>query len=112
MNAANQLAQSAEQQANATIQAALGNITKAVNDGIAVANAAVVQINSTVQGIANTADAVVANATRQLTALRDKAAADITNFINQVTQYGNGTVSCVYGYRDTIMSVIGTAGKF
>jgi len=112
LNVTTQVVQSAEQQAYATIQAALGNVTNAVNGGIAAANAAVAQINSTMQEISATANAVVTNATQELAALQATALANIANYINMMTQYGNGTLNCVYNYRDTIMSVIGTAGKF
>jgi hypothetical protein len=104
--------QDAEKQAYATIQAALANVTKAVNDGIAVANAAVAQISSTIMEIEGTAKAVVEKANKDLAALQNRAESTITGFINNMTQYGEGALSCVYNNRDTIMTVIGTSGKF
>jgi phage-related protein len=112
INTVTQDVQAAEKQANATIQAALGNVTEAVNGGIAAAYAALVQINNTAQEITNTAIAVVKNASQELAALQDKAKADITNFLNMLKKYGNGSLNCVQNYNETIRTVIGTAGKF
>jgi methyl-accepting chemotaxis protein len=111
VNTVSQAAQYAEQQANATIQAALASAMQAVNDGIAAANAAVGQINNIIQDITGTANAVVANAVQQLDALEDMVEADIKNFTNVLMQYGNATLSCISNYSDAIQSVITTSGK-
>ena len=111
-NAVNQLVQSLQQQANATISALLDDGMEALKEAVASANAVGAYVSNIEQDLNNAAKAVAANAKHDLDSLASMAADTIKNFTDLLQKYGEGDFTCVSNYSGNITSVIGTSGKF
>lgn len=111
IDTATKLTEAAELQAKLDIQEILDHVKEEVEKALAIAKDAVAKIKGIAQEIADKVKDAIDKAKQVLSDLKDKAEAKIASFIEQLKEYGEAALTCVYGNRDNITSVIESAAS-